>query len=305
MPKRLLLPTLVALATVSVSSATQNGTLRNSAAQQNTPPPKPSPIERTGPPKTPDGQPDIQGLWANGTAIFSLNIEPPSHLQKYGTPLAGGQFGVNRTIVVNPPDGILPLLPWALERRNTVMAEYKAPSPALMDPQTRGWPDGVPRLHYYGTCNGSMGGPIHIMQAPGTVGFLYEVQHEFRIVPLDGRPHPGPGITLWMGDSRGRWDGDTLVIDVTNHNDSTRFDVVGNFHSDEMRVTERWTYVDKDTLQYRATIDDPKVYATPWTLGVTHKRCPAGTEIMEYAGIEGDKAVIESAEIRRLKGIGK
>ncbi len=249
--------------------------------------------------------PDIQGLWAPGTAIYSLNIEPPSHLKKYGTTLAGGAFGANRTIVVDPADGILPLLPWALERRNTVMAEYRAPSPALMDPQTRGWSNGVPRLHYYGNCIGNMGGPIHIMQPPGQVVFLYEVQHEFRIVPLDGRPHPGKDIALWMGDSRGRWEGNTLVIDVTNHNDATRFDVVGNFHSDQMRLTERWTLVDKDTLEYRATINDPKVYAAPWTLGVTHKRCPAGTEVMEYAGVEGDTAVVEASEIRQLKGLDK
>jgi hypothetical protein len=252
-----------------------------------------------------NGHPDLQGLWANGTAIFSLNIEPPSHLQKYGAPLAAGALGASRTIVIEPPDGILPLQPWALERRNKVMAEYRAPSPALMDPQTRGWPDGVPRLHYYGTCNSSMGGPIQIMQPPGSVVFLYEVQHEFRIVPLDGRPRPGTDIKLWMGSSHGRWEGDTLVIDVTNHNDATRFDVVGNFHSDDMRVTERWTLENKDTLQYRATIDDPRVYTKPWTLAVTHKRCPAGTEIMEYAGVEGDMAVSEAAEIRRLKGLDK
>jgi hypothetical protein len=289
MTRRLLFSTLLALAVATASSAAR----------------KPSSIARNFPRRTTDGQPDIQGLWANGTAIFGLNIEPPSHLRTYGARVATGAFGTNRTIVVDPPDGILPLRPWALERRNAVMAEYLAPSPALMDPQARGWPNGVPRLHYYGTCEGSMGGPIQIMQAPGSVVFLYEVQHEHRVVPLDGRPQPGKDIKLWLGSSRGRWDGNTLVIEVTNHNDSTRFDVVGNFHSDQMRVTERWTYVDEDTLQYRATIDDPKVYTRPWTLGVTHKRCPAGTEIMEYAGVEGTTAVAEAAEIRRRKGLDK
>jgi hypothetical protein len=254
-------------------------------------------------PRMSDSRPDMQGLWANGTAIFGLNIEPPSHLQKYGAKIAGGAFGVNRTIVIDPPDGVLPFQPWALERRNTVLAEYLAPSPALMDPQTRGWPNGVPRLHYYGTCNSSMGGPIQIMQPPGSVVFFYEVQHEFRIVPLDGRPHSGKDIKLWMGDSRGRWEGDTLVIDVTNHNDSTRFDVVGDFHSDAMQVTERWKLADKDTLEYRATIDDPTVYTKPWTIGVTHKRCPAGSELFEYAGVEGTKAVEEAEAIRRSKGL--
>ena len=303
---RLLVSTTLIALVVTASSTAQDGVPRSALpVPQTVLPLKPSAMVRKGPPKTPDGQPDIQGLWANGTAIFSLNIEPPSHLQTLGTPLAAGPLGANRTIVVDPPDGILPLQLWALALRNKVMAEYRTPSPALMDPQTRGWPDGVPRLHYYGTCNSTMGGPIQIVQSPGEVAFFYEVQHEFRIVPLGGRAHPGSEIRLWMGDSRGRWEGNTLVIDVTNHNDSTRFDVVGNFHSDEMRVTERWTAIDTDTLRYRATIDDSKVYTRPWTLEVTHKRCPAGVEMMEYAGVEGDKAVVEAAETRRLKNIDK
>ena len=140
----------------------------------------------------------------------------------------------------------------------------------------------IPRENYYSTVDGSVGGPIQILQPPGYVVFLFETHHEFRVVPLDGRPQPSEDIKLWLGSSRGRWEGNTLVIDVTNQNDSTRFDVVGNFHSDEMRVTERWTYVDNATIQYRATVDDPKVYTSPWMLGITFKRVPAGTELFEY-----------------------
>ena len=262
-----------------------------------------APAAQDSPARTPDGQPDIQGHWASGTGLFSLNIEPPEHLIKQGAPRFQA-LGGRRTIVVDPPDGILPHQPWALERRNKAMSEFLAPSPAMMDPQTRGWPNGVPRENVYSSRDGSVGGPIQIMQPPGHVVFFYETHHEFRIVPLDGRPQPGKDIKLWMGSSRGRWEGNTLVIDVYNNNDSTRFDVVGNFHSDEMRVTERWTFLDKDTLQYRATIDDPKVYTKPWTLGVTHKRAPATTEIFEYAGAEGDKDASETAEaIRKAKGL--
>lgn len=158
----------------------------------------------------------------------------------------------------------------------------------MMDPQSRSWPNGVPRQNYYSS---NQNGPFQILQPPGYVVFLYEINHEYRIVPLDGRRHVGQDIKLWMGDSRGRWEGNTLVIDVTNNNDSTRFDVMGNFHSDEMRVTERWATVDKDTLEYRATIDDPKVYTKPWTLGATMKLGPAGNEILEYAGVEGERSV--------------
>ena len=245
-----------------------------------------------------DGQPDIQGLWGNVLEnIASLNVEPGPHLLELGAP----EFEALRTFpgfVFDPPDGVLPHQPWALERRNQAMKEFLAPSPALMDPQTRGWPNGIPRENYYSS---NQNGPIQILQPPGYVVFFYEIHHEYRIVPLDGRPHPGQDIKLWLGDSRGRWEGETLVIDVTNHNDSTRFDVMGNFHSDEMRVTERWTIVDKDTLEYRATIDDPKVYTKPWTLGATMKRGPEGNELFEYAGVEGDKGVATAAAIREAE----
>ena len=170
-----------------------------------------------------------------------------------------------------------------------------------MDPQTRGWPNGIPRENYYSSHDGSVGGPIQILQPAGYVVFLYETHHEFRVVPLDGRPHAGQDIKLWMGDSRGRWEGNTLVIDVTNQNDSTRFNVVGDFHSYEMRVTERWTLIDQDTIEHRATIDDPNVYTRPWTIGVTHTRGIPGNELLEYAGVEGDRDVQEAEEIQHSR----
>jgi hypothetical protein len=254
--------------------------------------------------RLPDGQPDIQGLWSSGTGMFYLSIEPLEHLLNQGVPAKG--LGRKLTIVVDPPTGILPYQPWALARRNQAMREFLAPSPAMMDPQTRGWPNGVPRENIYSSPDGSVGGPLQILQPPGYVLFLYETHHEFRIVPIGERPHPGRDIKLWMGDSRGRWEGDTLVLDVTNHNDSTRFDVAGNFHSDAMGVTERWTFVDANTLQYRATVDDPMVYTRPWTLAVTHRRLRAGTELFEYAGVEGDRDATMTAEaIRKARRIDK
>ncbi len=160
---------------------------------------------------------------------------------------------------------------------------------------------GVPRENIYSTVDGSVGGPIQIIQPRGHVVFLYETHHEFRVVPLDGRPQPGKDIKLWEGSSRGRWEGNTLVIDVTNNNDLPRLSVIGDFHSDEMRATERWTFVDKNTLQYRVTIDDPKVFTQPWTIGVTFERAPAGTALLEYAGVEGDKSVATAEAIQRYK----
>ena len=230
--------------------------------------------EASWPTYLPDGQPDVQGLWTGG--LNGLNIEELRNMME--------TTRTSPTIIVDPPDGILPYHQWARARRDEVLNNYNHPNHAQIDPQNRGWPDGIPRLNYYTP------GPIHILQPSVYVVFLYETQHEFRIVPLDGRPHPGPDIKLWLGDSRGHWEEDTLVVDVTNHNDSTRLSVVGDFHSDEMRVTERFTFVDSATLEYQAIIDDPKTYTRPWTLGVTLGRSTLeGDEILEYAGVEGEK----------------
>ena len=223
----------------------------------------------------PDGQPNIQGLWHYVGGSLGLNIEALPNMLDTGR--------TSPTIVVDPSDGILPYHPWARARRDEVLDNYNHPNHAQVDPQNRGWPDGVPRLNYYSHF-------IQILQPPGSVVMLYEVQHEFRVIPLDGRPHPGSDITLWMGDSRARWEDTTLVVDVTNHNASTRFSVVGDFHSDEMGVTERFVLIDQETIEYQATIADPQVYTRPWTLGVTLKRdTVAGNEILEYAGVEGEK----------------
>src|SRR6476660_7903607 len=92
--------------------------------------------------------------------------------------------------------------------------------------------------------------PFQIIQPENAVVFLYEAQHEFRYVPLDGRPQPDKGVKLWMGSSRGHWEGNTLVIDVTNNYDRVRFSVVGDFASDDLKVTERWKWIDRDTIEY-------------------------------------------------------
>jgi len=222
----------------------------------------------------PDGQLNVQGLWTY--TLGGLNIEELSNVME-----------TERTapsMIIEPSDQVLPYHPWARTRRNEVLNNYNHPNHAQVDPQNRGWPDGIPRLNYYTP------GPIQILQPPGYVVFLYETQHEFRVVPLDRRPRLDSKIKLWMGDSRGRWEENTLIIDVTNHNDSTRLSVVGDFHSDEMRVIESFTFIDSDTLEYRAKIDDPKTYTKPWVLGVTIKRDTLpGNEIMEYSGVEGEK----------------
>ena len=250
------------------------------------------------PPRTPDGQPDIQGVWANAEqGIWTSWLENTKHLYSIGLRGLGAENGrppgappeARAAAVIDPPDGILPYQPWALERRNSVIKDWLKPKLWQMDTQTPGWPTGVPRENVYSSADGSYGGPIQILQPSGDVVFLYETHHEFRVVPLDGRPQPDEDIKLWEGSSRGRWEGNTLIIDVANNNDSPRLSVIGDFRSDQMRATERWTLVDNDTIDYRCTVQDPKVFTRPWTISLTFKRTPAGTELLEYAGVEGDR----------------
>ena len=120
---------------------------------------------------------------------------------------------------------------------------------------------------------------------------LYESNHAYRIIPLDGRPHIGENIKLFNGDSRGRWEGNTLVVDVTNQNDRTWLDYL-SFHGDGLHVTERWTPVDPDRIDYRATLTDPTMFTRPWTIVYSFNREKTeGFEILEDARHEGERDV--------------
>jgi hypothetical protein len=116
------------------------------------------------------------------------------------------------------------------------------------------------------------------------VMIYYERLHEPRIIPIDGRPHLTSEVRQWMGDSRGRWEGDTLVIDISNFSDRTTFRKAG----ENLRLTERITRVDADTVRVEVTVNDPTTWTRPWTLAVTGKKDPAYWQIFEYACHEGN-----------------
>lgn len=117
---------------------------------------------------------------------------------------------------------------------------------------------------------------------------LYQFQHAYRVIPLDGRPHVADQIKLWMGDSRRRWQGNTLVVDVSNRNDMPWFDWVGNFHTDALHIVERWTFVDPDTIKYDAAMEDSNKFTRGWTIALTFTRNKEeGYELMEDACYEG------------------
>jgi len=151
-----------------------------------------------------------------------------------------------------------------------------------------------------------------IVQAPGAVVIYYEMIHEARIIPIDGRPPLPSEIKLWNGDSRGHWEGNTLVVDTTNYNNKGWIStaaatgrIKGIPQSEALHVVERFTRVDRNTISYEVTIADPNAYAKPWTVAVPLNR-DAGYQIFEYACQEGNHAVenILSGG-RALEGTGK
>jgi hypothetical protein len=210
------------------------------------------------PPKTSDDHPDLQGIWqVLNTAAWDLE----DHGARLGVP-------AGRSVV----DGNeIPYQPWALAKKQENYAKR-----AALDPESKCLLSGVPRITY-------MPYPFQIVQQPDKVNFIYEYNHSMRHVYMNGNPHPEGPIDWWMGDSRGRWDGNTLVVDVIHFNDQTWFDRAGNFHSDALHVVERYTPVDANHLLYEATIEDPKVFTRPWKISMPlYRRLEPQAELLEY-----------------------
>ena len=239
------------------------------------------------PPPRAGGQPDIEGVWAVPGGALNYSIEADNAGRKVHATITGLRSG-NPGIVVDPPDGKIPYQPWAAAKRQDISDKHMDP-PTIdyIDPVARGcFLEGVPRINYQGLST------VRIVQPPGYVVMIHEFQHAYRVIPLDDRPRLADNVKLWMGDSRGRWDGNTLVVEVTNHNDRTWFDIVGSFHSDALRVVERWTMVDAQTLAYEATLEDPAVFTRPWTIKTPPFRpVEQGYEQWEDACVEGNRSL--------------
>ena len=245
------------------------------AAPQRAVSPRPWP-----PALTPDGQPDVQGSWRpviGGTQ----SVDPAKSSAADFEERIGGVVKPNPSRIVDPPDGHIPYQPWALALQKKLEAAYENPTrPEHIDTQTRCLLGPVPRLYYFPT--------FQIIQTAGSVVFVWDEYHAFRVVPLDGRPHVGANMKLWMGDARGRWEGNTLVVDTTNLNAKSRFDVIGDFFSDNAHIVERFIFVDANTMNYEATITDSTVFTRPWTMRVAQRRMP-DEEFWEWACHEGDR----------------
>jgi hypothetical protein len=224
-----------------------------------TPPRAPSarPATSYSGPRTPDRKPDLNGIWQIlGTAHWNLE----GHSASEGVP-AG--FSVVE-------GGTIPYQPWALAKRTENFQNR-----LMADPLRKCYMPGVPRAMYLPL-------PFEITQTPKHILIAYEFAHATRTIFLDGTPHLDD-LDFWMGDARGRWEGDTLVVDTVSLGDKTWFDQAGNFHSDALKVVERFTPIDATHINYEATIDDAKVFTRPWKMSmIIYRRIEKNLELLDY-----------------------
>jgi hypothetical protein len=281
---------------------------------------RPAVTKNWAPPRTPWGDPDLQGQWNSQTstplqrpvegklaARETLSEEEAETLEEANrqsfdqAPRAGdtgtynafwrdsGKALTRTSLIVDPPDGrIPPLTPEGQKRIEAERAERSKRGPADS-------PDTYEDLTLWTRCisrgwNGIgswYSSNYQIFQAPGYVVILQELIHEARIVPLDGRPHLRPHVRQWMGDSRGRWEGNTLVVDTTNFDPRTNF----QGSRDTLHLIERYTRVDEDTIDYQFTIDDPRTFSRRWTVSRPMTRIVGRISMFEYACHEGNYAM--------------
>jgi hypothetical protein len=212
------------------------------------------------PARTIDGQPDLQGVWqAVNTAVWNIQ----DHSAEWGVPAGQGVVEGNE----------IPYRPEALQQRQE---NYR--NRLTGDPESKCWMVGTPRIIY-------MPYPFEIVQTAKQVTLLSEYVHTSRRIYLDS-PHPdgeAGEIEWFMGDSRAKWEGDTLVVDVKHFSPETWFDRSGNFHSNALHVVERFTRTGPDHMLYEATIEDPKVFTRPWKMSMPlYRRQEKNVQVLEY-----------------------
>jgi hypothetical protein len=215
-----------------------------------------------------DGTPDFRGVWqAKGTAY--VNIE--------GHPAMNG-VAASKSIIVDPADGKIPYKPEALKQRDENFKDR-----ATADPDVKCFEPGVPRATY-------LNSPMQILQSSGNFTIVYQEAHSFQIVYPQLKPH-FEGIDWWMGDSRGHWEGNTYVVDVTDLTSTAWLDEAGNYYQDNVHVVTKYTMTGPNTIQYEARVEDPDTYTEPWTMRVTLDRAKPGTRILEDECLDDENNV--------------
>jgi hypothetical protein len=219
-------------------------------------------------PRTADGKADLSGIWIATGALLLMEGEEALQAARAADAAAGRS--------PQPPPEPPPYTPEADARRQAHLARL-----GIDDPMARCLLTGVPRISFRPL-------PLEIVQLPERVIILYEIHHAFRIIPTDGRGHPEDMEPSYLGDSIAQWDGDTLVVDVTGFNEDTWLTGVGTVHSDQLRVTERYTRDTFDTIRYEVTLEDPEVFTKPWHVYETF-RLRRNERIREYECIESNE----------------
>jgi hypothetical protein len=311
------------------------------AGQSSATPPntdKPVATKAWTPPRTADGQPDLQGIWLNSSATplerpkalegrqsltdaevaelkqraarlladdtndfpggDSLFLAALGNVPQYRNPnrttgtaadSIAREFDNRTSLIVDPPDGKIPWTPEGKRRYDAGVTAGQAAAPAGPEELTnviRCLTYGVPRLGVNNASGAGAMGYYQIVQAPGYVVFAYEAIHEARIIPLDDKPHLSTSIRQWSGDSRGRWEGNTLVVETINF--SPNANVMGS--GEHLHLVERFTRVAPDRIDYRMTLADTTTWTKPWTVVIRLKQTPA--PIYEYACHEGNLEVM-------------
>jgi hypothetical protein len=271
------------------------------------------------PTRTPDGQPDLQGIWLNfdatpfeapvaqaappspqaaAAATAAANVGPASEFADHTHKVSARRTAM----VIDPPDGRVPVMKWAEDERDYHLAhlpdapEHETPWVRCI---TRGYPAGMFPAGYNNA--------YQIIQIPGAVVMVFEMIHETRIIPIDGRPKLGAGIRQWNGEPRGHWEGETLVVESTNYNNKGSIAtsaatgrIRGIPQSESLRIVERFTRTDANTIDYRVTIEDPKVYSKPWTVALPLNRDDT-YQMFEYSCNEGNYAMRNSLSFGRKR----
>jgi hypothetical protein len=212
-----------------------------------------------------DGRPDLNGFWQ---AVGAAHWDIEAHHAQPGPPPFGALFSVPAGLGV-VEGGDIPYQPWALPKRRENFEKRWA-----LDPETKCYMPGVPRATY-------MPFPFQIIQSTSRIMMVYEYAASQRTILMDtAKPSPAP---TWMGHSLGRWEGDTLVVDVTRLHADTWFDRAGNFHSEALHVVERYTPSSPYHLDYEVTIEDPKVFTRPWKMRMPlYRRQDKNMQLLEF-----------------------
>jgi hypothetical protein len=324
----------VAVAIASAAAVSLAGQTASSPAQA-----KAAATKAYTPPRTADGQPDLQGTWANnnatplerpkelagrqlltddevralrkraatlfngetdaafGDSVFLAAIQDAKTFKSTDTQtgnynhfwIVDREFDNRTSLIVDPPDGKVPALTVEATRKEAERAEYRRvhpyDGPEDIPLSERCLMRGVPLI------NAGYNSYYQIVQSRDYVVLQLEMMHDARIIPLDGRPHPDAGIRQWLGDSRGHWEGDTLVVETTNFMNmpGPTSQIRGVTTDANLKLVERFTRVAPDTINYEATVDDPTVWTKPWTFVIPWKQ--SKDAIYEFACHEGNEAM--------------